>query len=436
MAPGPVTVTKREMVFMMLGAATSALAAKALMSGKSEKKQEGLKEFSVVYTDRALNMMSSEFVTVMQDISATLKEVYHASHTAIIPGAGTYAMEAVARQFGKDKKVMVIRNGYFSYRWSDIFTRCHLPEGEETILKAYPAEEGDQPQYIPMPIEKVLAAIKAERPAAVFAPHVETSVGMILPDEYIKSVAAAVHEVGGVFVIDCIASGTIWLNMKELGIDALISAPQKGWSGPCCVGIVALSERGYARVQETDSNSMVTNLKMWCHVMSEYEAGRFKYYTTLPTDALRTFRDVMMETKRFGFEKAKEEQWRLGRLVRSELLKLGFRGVPANNYQPPEVLGSKSVAATNYQAPGVIVLYIPKSMEGHNFFQEFKAQGVQIAGGVPWKIGEPQGRGPKETFRIGLFGLDKIMNVESTVESLIAVVKNIVQQIKLNQTKQ
>jgi len=396
---------------MMLGAVTTAVATTAIMSRKRQKKEEGLKEFSVVYSDRALNMMSSDFVRVMQDISNTLKETYRAKYTAIIPGAGSYAMEAVARQFGKGKKVMVIRNGYFSYRWTDIFTRCNTPKGEETVLKAYPSEERDQPQYIPMPIEKVVAAIKAERPDAVFAPHVETSVGMILPDEYIKRVAEAVHEVGGVLVIDCIASGTIWLDMEELGIDALISAPQKGWSGPCCVGIVALSENGYRRVQETEGDSLVTNLKMWCQVMSEYEKGRFKYYTSLPTDALRTFRDVMLELKDFGIEKAKKEQWRLGCLVRSELLKLGFRGVPI-----PE-----------YQSPGVVVIYVPKTMKERNFFQEFKAQGVQIAGGVPWKLGEPAGRGPKQTFRIGLFGIDKLKNVESTAASLVSVVKAIVQ---------
>jgi len=412
MAPCPVPHTKREIIFTMLGIVTSAVAMKALMNHKRKRKQKGLKEFSVVYTDRALNMMSSEFVTVMKDISAILKEVYNAKHIAIIPGAGTYAMEAAARQFGGNKKVMVIRNGYFSYRWSDIFTRCNIPKGEEIVLKAHPRKEGHQPQYIPMAIEEVVAAIKAERPDAVFAPHVETSVGMILPDEYIKRVAAAVHEVRGVFVLDCIASGAIWLDMEELGIDALISAPQKGWSGPCCVGIVALSERGYGRVQETDSDSMVTNLKEWCNVMTEYEAGRFKYYTTLPTDALRTFRDVMLETKTFGFAKAKNEQWRMGRMVRSELRKQGFRGVPE----------------IEYQSPGVVVLYIPQKMEGWNFFERFKAEGVQIAGGVPWKLGEPEGRGKKETFRIGLFGLDKIMNVESTVKSLIAIVENIVQQ--------
>jgi len=397
---------------MMLGVVTTAAATRAIMSRKQRKKVEGLKEFSVVYSDRALNMMSSDFVTVMQDISNTLKEVYRAKYTAIIPGAGSYAMEAAARQFGKGKKVLVIRNGYFSYRWTDIFTRCNIPKGEETILKAYPSEEGDQPQYIPMPIEKVLATIKAERPDAVFAPHVETSVGMILPDEYIKRVADAVHDVGGVLVIDCIASGTVWLDMKELGIDALISAPQKGWSGPCCVGIVALSERGYCRVQETEADSMVTNLKMWCNVMKEYEEGRFKYYTSLPTDALRTFRDVMLELKDFGIEKAKKEQWRLGRMVRSELLKLGFKGVPI----------------PDYQSPGVVVLYIPKTLKERNFFQEFKAQGVQIAGGVPWKLGEPAGRGPKQTFRIGLFGIDKLKNVESTAANLVSVVKTIVLQ--------
>jgi len=408
----PVPHTRRELAFTALGALTAGVAAKVLMGRKKKRVFEGLEEFSVVYTDRALNMMSDEFVTVMQDISTTLKQVYNAEHTAIIPGAGTYAMEAVARQFGRDKKVMVIRNGYFSYRWSDIFQRCNIAQGEDIILKAKPVDESEQPMYTPMDIEKVLVKIEAERPDVVFAPHVETAVGMILTDDYIKRVTQAVHAHGGIFVLDCIASGTIWVDMAQQGVDVLISAPQKGWSGPCCVGIVALSERAYQRMRESESDSFVTNLKMWAHVMKEYEAGRFKYYTTLPTNALRTFRDVMLETKTFGFKKAKEEQWRLGRTVREKLLELGFKGVPA----------------TGYQAPGVIVVYSPKEMAGRNFFKEFKKAGVQIAGGVPWKIDEPEGRGPKETFRIGLFGLDKIKDVESTVERLIGAVKRVVKK--------
>jgi len=410
MSSCPVPHTKREILFTALGALTAGLTAKVLFGRKAKKHQEGLQEFSVVYTDRALNMMSDEFVKVMQDINGTLKHVYNAQHTAIIPGAGSYAMEAAARQFGRNKKVMVIRNGYFSYRWSDIFKRCNIAQGKEIVLKAQPVDEKEQPMYTPMDIEKVLKEIESERPDAVFAPHVETAVGMILPDEYIKRVTEAVHKYGGIFVLDCIASGTIWVDMAELGVDVLISAPQKGWSGPCCVGIVALSELAYQRMQETESDTLVTNLRMWCNVMTEYSEGRFKYYTTLPTDALRTFRDVMLETKAYGFAKVKEEQWRLGRVVREELLNLGFRGVPA----------------TGYQAPGVIVVYIPKEMAGRNFFKEFKAEGVQIAGGVPWKLDEPDGRGPKETFRIGLFGLDKIMNVDSTAEKLITIVKKIV----------
>jgi len=371
--------------------------------------QKGLKEYSVIYTDRALNMMSDEFVKVMQDISAILKGVYNAKYTAMIPGSGSFAMEAVARQFAGMKKVMVIRNGYFSFRWTDIFEKCNLLAGEDLVLKAQPVDNGPTPHYVPASIEKVLDAIKTYKPDAVFAPHVETAVGMILPDDYIKKVGNAVHQVGGVFVLDCIASGTVWVDMEQLGIDALITAPQKGWSGPCCVGIVCLSERGYQRVQDTKSNSMVTNLKMWCHVMSEYEAGRFKYYTTLPTNALRDFRDVMLETKAFGFGKAKAEIWKLGNAVREKFAKLGFKSVPLKGFQ----------------SPGVIVVYMPDRIKGTNMFKEFMAEGIQVAGGVPWKIGEPDGLGPKQTFRIGLFGLDKLADVGSTIDTLFSGVSGI-----------
>jgi len=377
--------------------------------------QKGLKEFSVIYTDRALNMMSSEFIQVMQDISGVLKQVYNAKHTAIIPGAGTYAMEAVARQFANKKKVMVIRNGYFSFRWTDIFERCNLLSSKDIVLKAQPVDSCPTPHYAPMSIDKVVETIRREKPDAVFAPHVETAVGMILPDDYIRQVGNAVHDVGGVFVLDCIASGTIWVDMEKLGIDALISAPQKGWSGPCCVGIVALSERGYQRVQENESNcnSMVTDLKMWCHVMSEYEAGRFKYYTTLPTNALRVFRDVMLETKAMGFARAKRELWNLGNMVRERFSNLGFKSVPSKGFQ----------------APGVIVVYTPARIIGINMFKEFMAEGIQVAGGVPWKIGEPNGLGPKRTFRIGLFGLDKIADVDSTIDCLFSGVSGIMSRL-------
>jgi len=378
-----------------------------------EYKGKGLKEFSVVYTDRALNMMSDEFVKVMQDVSRILKEVYNAKYTAIIPGSGSYAMEAVARQFARMKKVMVIRNGYFSFRWTDIFEKCNLLSGEDTVLRAGPVEDGATPHYAPMPIEKVVEAIRTEKPDAIFAPHVETATGMILPDDYMRQVAKAVHDVGGVFVLDCIASGTIWVDMEDLGIDTVISAPQKGWTGPCCVGIVALSERGYQRVQENKSDSLVTDLKMWCKVMSEYEAGRFKYYTTLPTDALRVFRNVMFETKALGFAKAKAELWKLGNIARERFAKLGF----------------KSVAFKSYQAPGVVVVYVPDKLKGTNMFKEFMTEGIQVAGGVPWKLGEPDGLGPKQTFRIGLFGLDKLADVDATIECLFSAVSGIVSRL-------
>jgi len=405
--------TKREIQWLALGTLTGVLIGSLMYSSRAKKKTKSFNEFSAVYTDRSLNMMSDEFVKVMQDINATLKEVYNAKHTAIIPGSGSYAMEAVARQFARDKKVVIVRNGYFSFRWTDIFTRCCLPK-EEIVLIASPVDESSQPQYAPYEIEDLLKTIQAERPDAVFAPHVETSTGMILPDQYIKRVAEAVHDVGGVFVLDCVSSGTIWVDMEELGIDALISAPQKGWTGPCCVGIVALSERGYKRMWESESDSLVTNLKMWCSVMNEYAEGGFKYWTTLPTDALKVFRDVMLETKAFGFAKAKTEQWRLGETAREKLFDLGFKGV----------------SCIEYQAPGVVVAYIPEELKGFNFFREFRDEGVQIATGVGWKLNEPLDRGKFETVRIGLFGLDKIMNVNSAIASLTIVMERILSKTK------
>ena len=170
---------------------------------------DGLLEFSVVYTDRALNHMSKRFQQVMQDISVTLKEVYHAKSAVVVPGSGTFGMEAVARQFATGRKALVIRNGWFSYRWTQIFEMGSIPS-ESTVLKARRSGPGKQEPFAPAPIAEVVAAIRAQRPDVVFAPHVETSAGMILPDAYLRAVADAVHEVGGLFVLDCIASGTIW----------------------------------------------------------------------------------------------------------------------------------------------------------------------------------------------------------------------------------
>lgn len=364
----------------------------------------GLKEYSVVYTDRAVNLMSQPFQQVMRDISSILKTVYNADGCALIPGSGTYGMEAVARQFGQGEKCLVLRNGYFSFRWTDIFERCKIPS-EEIVLMARPIDKSEKPAFAPCPVEEVVAAILKERPAVVFAPHVETSTGIILPDDYIRAVADAVHEVGGLFVLDCIASGTIWVDMKATDVDVVISAPQKGWTGPACVGIVMVSERAKKRIAETEAQSFVVNLRKWLDVMEAYEKGGFMYYTTLPTDALSAFCTVMKETQAYGFDKAAADLWNLGRKVRDVMSSHGF----------------PSVAAKGFEAPGVVVSYA----NDNNKVGEFKQQGIQIAGGVPFKIGEPEGL---KTFRLGLFGLDKIANIFKTVAVLEEAIDNIVQK--------
>lgn len=361
-----------------------------------------LKEYSVVYTDRAVNLMSQPFQKVMREISSTLKEVYHADGCALIPGSGTYAMEAVARQFGKGEKCMVLRNGFFSFRWSEIFDRCKIPS-EEIVIKARAIDKSAKPAFAPCPIEEVVANILAQRPAVVFAPHIETSTGIILPDDYLRAVADATHQVGGLFVLDCIASGTIWVDMKALGLDVVISAPQKGWSGPACVGIVMVNETAKKRIAETDAQSFVVDLKKWLQVMEKYEAGGFMYYTTLPTDSLSAFCVAMKETKAYGFQKANDDLWKLGSKVREVLASKGF----------------PSVAAKGFEAPGVVVSYA----DDNNKVADFKKQNLQIAGGVPFKIDEPAGL---MTFRLGLFGLDKIANIYKAVGIFEEALDNIV----------
>jgi aspartate aminotransferase-like enzyme len=353
-----------------------------------------LQEFSVVYTDRALNHMSDPFKQAMNTISDTLKQVYNCKHAVVIPGSGTYAMEACARQFATGKKSIVLRNGYFSYRWTQIFEACGIPT-EHIILKAQAINPGaptNELQYAPHPIEDVVEAIKREKPGVVFAPHVETSVGMILPDEYIKKVSDAVHSVGGLMVLDCIASGTVWVDMAKTGVDALISAPQKGWTGPSCAGLVMLSERGADVTRATKGSSFVCDLRKWLELMDSYEAGGFMYHATMPTDALVTFRDVMLETKEFGFQTAMDHAWELGGMVRKMMC---------------DEKGLVSVAAPGFQAPGVVVVHTQDGSVAGKFIQA----GTQIAAGVPFMIDEPS---DTKTFRIGLFGLDKIKNPEKT----------------------
>jgi len=359
---------------------------------------DGLLEFSVVYTDRALNHMSKRFQQVMKDISATLKEVYHARSAVVVPGSGTFGMEAVARQFATGRKVLVIRNGWFSYRWTQIFDMGGIPS-ESTVLKARRTGPGKQAPFAPAPIEEVVAAIRAQRPEVVFAPHVETSAGMILPDAYLRAVADAVHEVGGLFVLDCIASGTIWIDMQACGVDVLVSAPQKGWSGSPCAGLVMLSDLARERIDSTQSTSYACDLRKWLQIMETYEGGAHAYHATLPTDALTLVRDVMLETRTYGFARVRAEQQRLGDAVRALLVARGF----------------KSVAAEGFQAPGVVVSYTEDAEMQTG--KKLMAQGLQIAAGVPLQCDEGT---DFQSFRIGLFGLDKLHDVDGTVARLAA----------------
>jgi len=357
---------------------------------------DGLLEFSVVYTDRALNHMSKSFQGVMTDISSILKEVYNAPSAVLVPGSGTYGMEAVARQFAHGKHVMVIRNGWFSYRWTQIFDMGDIP-ASSTVLKARQTSKGAQAPWIPAPIAEVQAAIAKEKPAVVFAPHVETAAGMILPDSYLKAVADAVHAVGGLFVLDCIASGAMWVDMKATGVDILISAPQKGWSSSPCCAMVMLSERARAAIDGTTSSSFACDLKKWLQIMETYEKGGHAYHATLPTDALTRLRAAMQETKAYGFAKVRDEQIALGGKVRKLF---ESRGLP-------------SVAAEGFKAPGVVVSYTtdPEIQSS----KKFLAEGLQTAAGVPLQCDEGA---DFMTFRIGLFGLEKWHNVDKTVANL------------------
>jgi aspartate aminotransferase-like enzyme len=357
---------------------------------------QGLLEYSVVFSDRGLNHMSQAFQQVMRDVSATLTEVYAAEAAVVVPGSGSFGMEAVARQFATDRRCLVIRNGWFSYRWSQIFERGRIP-AESTVLKARPVAEGRQAAYAPPPLEEALAAIAERRPDLVFAPHVETASGIILPDAYLRAVADAVHAVGGLFILDCVASGAIWVDMKATGVDVLISAPQKGWSASPCCALVMLSERATTLLGMTTSTSYACDLARWKEIMDAYLKGGHAYHATLPTDGLRRLRNTMAEIRRHGLERARAEQWELGNRVREALARRGFA----------------SVAAAGFEAPGVVVSYADDP-DIHNG-RKFAAQGLQTAAGVPLQCDEPS---DFRTFRIGLFGLDKLQNVGRTVASL------------------
>ncbi len=364
---------------------------------------DGLREFSVVFTDRSLNHMSKVFQKVMTDISGMLKEVYSADSVAVIPGGGTFGMEAVARQFASGRKALVVRNGWFSYRWSQIFEAGGVTS-EAVVMKARQSGNDTRAPFAPCPIEDVTARILSEKPDVVFAPHVETSAGVILPNDYIKAMADAAHEVGALMVLDCIASGCAWVDMKATGVDVLISAPQKGWSAQPCAGLVMMSARARTKIDETTSDSFAIDLKKWLSIMETYEGGGHAYHATMPTDALRAFRDTMQETRDYGFEKLADAQWKLGNDVRAYLRSIGI----------------KSVAADGFGAPGVVVSYTddPAIQNG----SKFSAKGMQIAAGVPLECDEPE---DFRTFRLGLFGLDKLYDTDATLASLKSVLDDV-----------
>ncbi len=366
---------------------------------------DGLLEYSVVYTDRALNHMSARFQATMRDISRILKLVYRAEAAIVVPGSGTFGMEAVARQFATGKKCLVIRNGWFSYRWSQIFEMGAIP-ASTTVLKARRLADASQAPFAPAPIEEVVATIKAEQPDLVFAPHVETASGMLLPDSYLRGVAEAVHAHGGLFVLDCVASGALWVDMADLGIDILVTAPQKGWSGSPCGALVCLGAEALRRIDGTTSTSFAADLKKWLQIMQAYEKGGHAYHATMPTDTLVSLHKVMLEAEAYGFERLRAAQLELGTKVRALFGQRGFR----------------SVAAAGFEAPGVAVFYTddPDIQSGKKFI----AQGVQSAAGVPLQCDEPA---DYRSFRIGLFGLDKLYAVDRTVETLAAALDKVLE---------
>jgi aspartate aminotransferase-like enzyme len=360
-------------------------------------------EFSVVYTDRSLNHMSEEFKKVIVDISSVLKDAYNASSAVIVPGSGTYGMESVARQFANNEKCLVLRNGYFSYRWTQIFDLANITQ-DVTVIKGRQLEDSVQGVFAPAPIEEVVAFIKKEKPAVVFAPHVETSAGIILPDAYLKAVGEAVRSVNGLFVLDCIASGAMWVDIKACNVDVLITAPQKGWSSSPCCALIAMGERARERIESTQSSSFSIDLKKWLQIMETYEKGGHVYHTTMPTDALKILRNVMRETQTLGFAALKERQVELGLKVRALL----------------ESKGYQSVSAKGFQAPGVVVSYTkdPEIQSGKKFI----ALGLQTAAGVPLQCDE---RPDYRTFRIGLFGLEKLAHIDRTADYLEAALEKI-----------
>jgi aspartate aminotransferase-like enzyme len=359
---------------------------------------QGLLEYSVVFSDRSVNHMSRLFQQAMRDISATLRQVYAADAVAIVPGGGSFGMEAIARQLANGKKCLVLRNGWFSYRWSQILDMGGIP-AHTTVLKARPLGAGPQAAYAPAPIDEVVQTIRREKPDVVFAPHVETASGILLPDAYLENLAAAVHAHGGLFVLDCVASGALWVDMKARGVDVLLSAPQKGWSASPCAALVMLGSEAARRVQQSTSSSFAADLRKWLQIMRAYEDGGHAYHATLPTDGLLRLHASMQQTLQFGLETARAPQQDLGRKVRALLAGMNFH----------------SVAAPGFEAPSVVVSHTDDPELSNA--RRTAAAGLQTAAGVPLMCDEPA---DFRSFRIGLFGLDKWQDVDGTVQRLQA----------------
>jgi len=359
---------------------------------------DGLLEYSVVFTDRSLNHMSKRFVGVMQDITDVLRTTYAAETVAVVPGGGSYAMEAVARQLATGRRCLVIRNGLFSYRWSQIFDAGSVA-ATTTVCSARPVSDEHQAPWTPAPVAEVVEAIERDRPEVVLAAHVETAAGMVLPDDYVRAVSAATHAVGGIFVLDCIASGALWVDMTDLDVDVLLSAPQKGWSGSPCAGYVMLGAVGRERVMSTTSTSFAVDLQKWLTISEAYTQGQTPYHATMPTDTLARNAALMLETRAAGLEELRQAQISLGTRVRALLAGRGF----------------PSVAADEFAAPSVVVSFTddPEIRSG----AKFKQGGMQVAAGVPLMCGEGD---DWSTFRLGLFGLDKLTDVDGTVSRLEA----------------
>lgn len=359
---------------------------------------DGLLEYSVVFTDLSLNHMSRRFVGVMQQLHEVLTTTYAADSLAVVPGGGTYGMESVARQLVTGRRALVVRNGFFSYRWSQIFEIGGVTD-DVTVLTARPTSEEHPSPWAPPPVEEVVAAIAEQRPEVVLAAHVETAAGILLTDDYLRRVAAATREVGGLFVLDCIASGAVWVDMRDLGVDVLITAPQKGWSGSPGAAYVLLGDRARTAVQESTTTSFSMDLKKWMGITEGYVEGKHAYHTTMPTDTLAANLEVMLEATGRGLPELREAQFALGGKVRALLAERGFT----------------SVAAEGCAAPTVVVVHTddPGLATGKKFLEA----GLQVAGGVPLMCGEPE---DWRTFRLGLFGLDKLGDVDGTVDRLAA----------------